>query len=195
MDVLEEKEHGAREIIREALSDVDRLFVIYKGDRPGLVLLHMLRTAGDGSTSIPVVNLQFLPIPGGALRFMDKLKRMWALELDVFRFHEKPDGGRYTEDEIAREAALVLCVRGAKRVLTSCTAAFEGGACSGTGQGHVEFRPLSGFSGEDIAAYAERHKLPACSANFEERDAMAAMRAEDTGNKELADRLRKLGYL
>ena len=199
LDTLDAKQHQAIEIIKEAVSGKDGLFALYMGDKPGLVLLHLLRTSGIGKVTVPVINFQFLPMPGDVLRFIDKLRRMWSLDLDVIRFPEKRGMEKYAEEEMLTKRGEALFERDARRVLSSCTAFFEGDACFIERNGLVEFRPLCGFSDEDISAYAERYRLPLCSVDEARTGAPkldgAPGRDTDLDDKELADRLKKLGYL
>lgn len=193
VDTLEDKEQRAGGIIKEALSEKEGLFALYLGDMPGLVLLHMLRVAGGGRVAVPVINFQFMPVPGEALRFVDKLSRMWSIDLDVARFPERPGVGRYTEEEISKAIGGVLLKRGARSVISSWDSS------SIVKDGFIEFMPLAGFSDEDISEYFRRRRLPTCSVDMAGNGGVgvgsASGRLADPENKKLADRLKKLGYL
>ena len=193
VDVLEEKEQLAGTIINEALSEKERLFALFSGDKASLVLLHMLQAAGGGRITVPVISFQFLPLPAEALRFVDKLRRMWSIDLDVARFSEQRGMEKYTEEEISKLIDGVLLKRGARRVISSRN------LFSVERDRFVEFRPLDGFSEEDVAEYIRRHRLPTSSVDLDEKDGVmintVSEQSTDPENKELADRLKKLGYL
>ena len=190
---MESKEDLSKQIIKQAIDNADNITALYLGDKAGLVLLHMLKINGGGRIAVPVINFQFLPLPGERFRFMDKLRRMWSIDFEVERFSEKQGGGRYTEEEIAAEIDTVLSRMGARNVISSNTDFFEGGVCKYEGNGYTEFRPLCGFSEEDISEYIKNHRLPMCSLDL---DSIAVsgylVSAQD---KEVANKLRQLGYL
>ena len=183
----------AREIIKQALESADNVVALYLGDKDSLVLLHMLKTNGGGRINVPVINFQFLPLPGERLRFMDKLRRIWSIDSEVVRFPERPGGRRYTEEEMAAEIDRVISRMGARNVISSNTDFFEGGVCKYERNGYTEFRPLCGFSEEDISAYIKKHRLPMCSLDVE--SVLAPGRSDSADEREVADKLRQLGYL
>ena len=184
---LESGEDLSKQIIKQALDNVDNIVAFYLGDKAGLVLLHMLKTNGGSRINVPMINFQFLPLPGEQLRFIDKLRRMWSLDFEVVRFPEKPSGGRYSEEERAAEIDRVLSMSGARNIISSNTAFFEGGVCKRKGENYTEFRPLCGFSEEDISAYIKKHRLPMCSLDYDGTD--------EKEDKEVINKLRLLGYL
>ncbi|MHB8174695.1 MAG: hypothetical protein ACYDFU_09595, partial [Nitrospirota bacterium] len=185
---LEAKEDIAHQIIKQALEKAENIFALYLGDKASRVLLHMLKQYGGGKISIPVINFQFLPLQGERLRFMDKLRRMWSLDLEVVRFPEKLGGGSYTEGEVAEEMSNTLTKMDVGSVLSSRADFFEGDIYCKERQGYTEFRPLCGFSAEDVSAYIKRHRLPICSLDSD--SALVPGRSEGTENKEVADKLR-----
>ncbi|MGC2423992.1 MAG: hypothetical protein WA666_06525 [Nitrospirota bacterium] len=189
----EEKARSSGLAIKQALEKSGKILALYQGDRAGLVLLHMLKNYGGGRITVPVAGVQFLPLPGERLRFMDKLRRMWSLDIEVVRFPEKPGGGRYTGEEMTAEIDSVLLQNGASGAISSSTDFFEKDACLCERRGYTEFRPLCGFSDEDISAYIKRHGLPECSLDFD--PAKVSERDKDSDNRQVANILRQLGYL
>lgn len=196
---LVEKTGSARNIVIEAVAERDGAFAVYLCDHAGLVLLHLLKMAGGGRVPVPVISLQFQPIAGEVLRFVDKVRRIYSLDMTVERFPAKPDDASYTEDEIKCLAAHALKKGGVRWVLSSCTEPFKDGSHSSEMDGYREFRPLSGFSGGDVSGYIARHGLPVCSIDIDDAGLMRTVttggRPEDPDDKELMDKLKSLGYM
>lgn len=196
--VLTDKAYSAIKIVEEALSEREGAFAVYLCDRVGLVLLHMLKKAGGGRVPVPVISLQFQPIAGEVFRFVDKLRRIYSLDMMVERFPEKADGTSYTEDEMKSLAAHALRKRGVCRVLSSSTELFGDGSYSSETEGYREFRPLTGFSEDDISDYIAKYRIPVCSLGLDgaaKQEPITGGRPENPDDKELMDKLKKLGYM
>jgi phosphoadenosine phosphosulfate reductase len=192
---LEEKTASAVKVIEEALRERQGAFAVYLADSSGLVLLHLLKTIENGKITIPVLCLQFQPLPTEVLCFVDKLMRMWGFYLDVERTPVKPDGSIYTEDEMSEITEKTLVKLGARRVISAHTGPFEDGAYSSVRGGCAEFRPLYGFDEDDILEYSGLHRLPLCSLDKIAAETKSAGQNDDIEDAALREKLRSLGYI
>ncbi|MBI5694205.1 MAG: hypothetical protein HZC51_00485 [Nitrospirae bacterium] len=186
---LEEKTGLALKAVREALDyggpGHDGTCVLYVGDRASRVLLHLVRLARAGAPA-RVVFVQPPSLPGELLRFADKLRRMYSLDMTCVR-------------PLQGEAGPSFDGLGARCVLSPSDEPPGAGTFYSDAAGLREYRPLAGFSAADLRSYMQIRRLPVCSLDLVDAAATGTEppdgHAGDLETGGIVERLKSLGYM
>jgi len=183
MDTLDAKVREALALAGKALAEEGDRLALFDASPAGVALLHMLRKAEDGGVGIPVLLVRSPGQGPGTLKFADKLRRIWLLDMSEAVL---PDKGGEPADDMAAAAS----ESGAGTAILPLT----GGPEVSEERGMKVYRPLSGFTAGDVDEYVERYGLPRPSPGSDEAGDKGE---EGFGEDEdaVAEKLRELGYM
>jgi len=186
---FEERETEALRVAESALKEAAGLYAVMAAGPESIVMLHLFKRAGGGKVTVPVLFIQQPGLPAGRLKFMDKLRRLWRLDISVVRLPERQGGGDEKVYGLA-SAALDAVSRagGAGAVLP-----WAGGRAAVTGPGIDVYMPLTVFTGDDVGRYITTHRLPRPS-DVTPEPAVSGVHPDADGEA-VREKLRELGYM
>ena len=187
---FEERETEALGIAESALKEAAGLYAVMAAGPESIVMLHLLKRAGGGRCTVPVVFVQPPGLAPGQLRFVDKVRRVWRLNLLMVKLPERRGGGEYTVDELARAGVeAVVKAGGAGAALPWPDVPGE----AATGPGVNACSPLAGFANDDVQTYIAIHRLPRPS-DVTPEPAVSGVHPDADGEA-VREKLRELGYM
>jgi len=187
VSTIDDKISGALAVLETALGDRKSACLLFDGSPAGVVILHLLKRAGDGSIRIPVLFVRPSGYGPGILKFADKLRRIWRLDMFEAVPAGKDGGTGYTEEEMMSAALSAVRADGLIMPQTG------GPEDESSGRTRV-YRPLAGFTGGDVDEYVERFGLPRPYPVAEEH-APSAKEDLEEDEEAVAEKLRALGYM
>lgn len=171
---LELKVNRAREIIREALAKARNPFTTFTGGKDSLVLLHLLRTVGEGKLPVGVLHIDTTVDFPEIYAFIDKMSRLWNFSYLRERNQEALQkisiaSNRYDcctelkiktlEMAIAKYGIdyLFVAIRADEQEARKQEAHFVDRG------NHIRVHPILDFTESDIWTYIKSYNIPYCS--------------------------------
>lgn len=189
-NTYEQLETEALRVVESALKNSVRLYALMASGHESIVMLHLLKRAGGGMVPVPVVFVQQPGLVPGRLKFMDKLMRIWRLKMTVHMIPVKEGSPPYTERELADAGVDAVTKAGGGGVLLPWPGSVVADAAM---PGINVYRPLVGFTEQDIETYVYRHRLPR---PYETAPGLAGGKADtDADSDAVQERLKELGYM
>jgi phosphoadenosine phosphosulfate reductase len=168
---LSEKENTGIEAIARALSSGQGLIAAFGGGKDSVVLLHLIKRAGDGGINLPVLTLDPPKELHRLYYFIDKMAGLWNFGGSWVRKKAGQDEGGIPEcDSLFRGLGTIASSAasdGYGKLLSGVRKDEEGAGSRLSGvnvvAGFTFINPLAEFTEDDIFEYLERHNVPCCS--------------------------------
>lgn len=213
---LEEKERISQDIISETLSRATNPYALFTGTRDSLVSLHLIRQVQNGKIIIPVLHIDTSVEFPEIYQFIEKMRKLWCFSLLRERNEEALRTITIAEDKklccfLLKTEALVRAIEkyGINYLFLAKRWEEQGDDPFFSVRGKCTLvNTLSHFSEKDSWDYVKKYNLPYCflynrgyknfvcyhcvPTSLEKGDKMGR---DETEDKEVAKKLKALGYL
>jgi len=182
MKNLSEKKAEALQAIAGGLGDGADPVVIFRGGLAGVVLLHLVRKTMGAEAPVRVIFFPGPDAPFQIFNFADKLRRLWGLDMSVYRR--------------AGEAVGAVKRLKYKRFFSAET---DDSSLDEKVLGCGRLNPFSSFSYDEIKEMAIEYRVPVCTLHGVSLRSEAAAEAAPGGkareDEAIVRTLKALGYM